>query len=226
MKVAVVGAGAIGAFIGARMALAANNEKSETQVVLIGRKTLADAVDKEGEKIESQVIGGKLEVLPTSSVSKFKISASMEEAVGADIIIIAVKSRQTDLVTKELATLISGAGQRKTIISLQNGVANPAVIKANVGDEHDVVAGMVGFNVVWRDHAVFTQETGGGIRVNKNGEHVAEFMRLLENGGVKVDVSADISPFQYGKICLNLTVSSSSRPALCIPRQQTIPYLF
>ena len=101
MKVAVMGAGAVGCYYGAMLALAGH------EVVLIGRAPFVDAVTQNGLILEK---GGERLVA--------KVSASKDPSTirGADIVMVCVKSGDTGEAGQQIAPhLASGC----TVLSLQ-----------------------------------------------------------------------------------------------------------
>lgn len=109
MKVAVMGAGAVGCYFGAMLARHGHN------VVLIGRPQHVEAIrNNGGVKLDSKAFTG---VIP--------IGAATEPAgvQGADVVLFCVKSGDTEFAGRTLAPFLNDTA---TILSLQNGVDNPA----------------------------------------------------------------------------------------------------
>jgi 2-dehydropantoate 2-reductase len=108
--VAVVGAGAVGCFYGAMLARAGQ------RVVLIGRPVHVDAIERDGLKLE---MAGTVEAIPAAA------STSLAAVRGADLVLVCVKSTDTDAVARELAPLLA---PHAVVLSLQNGVENAATL--------------------------------------------------------------------------------------------------
>ena len=112
--VAVVGAGAVGSFFGAVLA------RGGHRVTLIGRAPHVAAVTGDGLQLE---MGGRVETVRVAA------STSLAAAHGADLVLVCVKSTDTDQVARELAPHLDGGA---VVISLQNGVENAATIARHV----------------------------------------------------------------------------------------------
>jgi 2-dehydropantoate 2-reductase len=119
MKIAVMGAGAVGCFYGGMLARAGH------EVTLIGRPAHVDAIAQRGGlKFESAIFDG---VIP--------IGADTEASgvAGADVVLFCVKSADTEEAGREIAPHLM---RDAAVISLQNGVDNAerlsAVLKRTV----------------------------------------------------------------------------------------------
>ena len=106
MKIAVMGAGAIGCYYGGLLA------RAGAEVTLIGRGILVDAVTERGLILE---IGGVQE--------RVAIGASADPAAvaGAELVLFCVKSGDTEPVGRLIAPHLA---PEATILCLQNGVDN------------------------------------------------------------------------------------------------------
>jgi 2-dehydropantoate 2-reductase len=108
MKVAVMGAGAVGCYFGAMLA------RHGHEVVLIGRPRHVEAIrDNGGVTLDSKAFTG---VVP--------IKAAIEPGgvEGADLVLFCVKSGDTESAGRSMAPFLKDTA---TILSLQNGVDNP-----------------------------------------------------------------------------------------------------
>lgn len=109
MKVAVMGAGAVGCYFGAMLA------RQGHDVVLIGRSQHVEAIRKNGGvRLDSKAFAGVVAIGATTE------PAGVE---GADLILFCVKSGDTESAGRSMAPFLKGTA---TILSLQNGVDNPA----------------------------------------------------------------------------------------------------
>ncbi|MFO1143120.1 MAG: 2-dehydropantoate 2-reductase [Amaricoccus sp.] len=123
MKVAVVGAGGIGGYVGGRLA-----EAGET-VALVARGPHLEALRRDGLRIEC----------PLGDVSLPGIKATDDPAeIGpVDIVIVTVKLGGTDAAAGALAPLLAA---HTRVVSLQNGIDAKAMIARHV-DARQVAAG-------------------------------------------------------------------------------------
>jgi 2-dehydropantoate 2-reductase len=116
MKVAVMGAGAVGGYLGARL------QDGGADVHLIARGPHLDAVRQRGLTI----------VTPEGERSTSRVQATDDPAsIGpVDFVLFLVKSYDTDAAARRLAPLL---GEGTAVLSLQNGVDNEERIGAMIG---------------------------------------------------------------------------------------------
>jgi 2-dehydropantoate 2-reductase len=107
-RVAVVGAGAVGCYYGGMLA------RAGARVTLIGRPVHVEAVRRDGLVLERQ---GAREHVPVDA------STDVAAAAGATLVLVCVKSGDTEEVARALAPHLS---RDPTVVSLQNGVDNAA----------------------------------------------------------------------------------------------------
>ena len=189
MHVVIVGAGAVGSFIGA--VLSAHGH----EVVLVGRSTLPDprplAIDLRGKTHA-----------PTGPLAVTRDLAGLSEV---DVCLVAVKSQHT---VAAAAAVRAALPPGTTVVSLQNGLDNVARLRATLGAEYDVVAGMMTFNVIPTEVG-FRQATAGPL-VFGPGERpdsqrrVQQLRESLRARGFDARVRADMPAVQLGKLLLNL----------------------
>jgi 2-dehydropantoate 2-reductase len=115
VKVAVVGAGAVGGYFGGMLT------RAGVPVTLIGRPAFADAVNRSGLFLDS--IHFQETVHPQAS-------ADLSAARGADVVLFCVKTTDTASTARGLAPLLSSGS---LVVSLQNGVNNAEEIRAASG---------------------------------------------------------------------------------------------
>jgi len=107
---AIVGAGAVGSFYGAMLAQAGH------PVTLIARAPHVAAIQREGLQLQMQ---GQTVQVPLAATT------DLAAVRGADLVLVCVKSSDTEAVARQLAPLLDAG---TTVLSLQNGVDNPAVL--------------------------------------------------------------------------------------------------
>jgi 2-dehydropantoate 2-reductase len=105
MSIAVVGAGAIGGFLGARLALAGES------VTCIARGANLEAIQRNGLKL--------IEEDGSERVADSVRATSLEEAGPHDLVLLAVKAHQVAPIAPQLRGLL---GSHTTIVTLQNGI--------------------------------------------------------------------------------------------------------
>ena len=105
MKVCVVGAGAIGGMMAARLA------QSGHEISIIARGAHLDAIQANGLKY----IEGDEELVVTDLVA----TAEMSEITGQDLVLLGVKAHQIEPIADKLMPMLSATG---VIVTLQNGI--------------------------------------------------------------------------------------------------------
>jgi 2-dehydropantoate 2-reductase len=115
MKIAVMGAGAVGCYYGAMLARAGHS------VVLIGRPALVETVRHEGLLLESKHFTGRVPVQADTLPSAVK---------DADLVLFCVKSGDTENAGAAIAAYLS---PHTSVLSMQNGVDNAARLSTVIG---------------------------------------------------------------------------------------------
>ena len=191
LRIGVLGAGAIGCFVGGR--LAANG----ADVVLVGRDRLKE------ELVASDLTLTDLEGAPVVVAKEnVKVTTSVEDLADRDVVLVCVKSLQTAEVAAKLAHVL---GDRSAIVvSLQNGVRNADVIRAHVSKQI-VLGAIVGFNVVGASNGVFRRTTSGALLVEAHEDpRVTDLARALRAAGFDVDLTRDFRAQQWTKLVSNV----------------------
>lgn len=106
MKIAIVGAGAIGGYVGVKLAL------SGEDVTCIVRGANLEAIRKNGMKL---IMGDGTEYV----AANVKATNSYDEAGPQDIVILALKAHQVEAVANDLPKLF---GPKTVVVTMQNGI--------------------------------------------------------------------------------------------------------
>lgn len=188
MRVAVVGAGAVGGYFGARLAAAGH------EVGFVARGRHLEEARREGLKIKSVQGGLHIRALFTSEP---------REIGPVDLILFCVKSYGTEEAAGELAPLIS---KETAILSLQNGIDNPDKIASLWGNEH-TLAGVVYIAAEILAPGTIGHSAGGRIVLGGldggASEQAKAVRELFAAAGVPCDVSAEIRKVMWGKLVWN-----------------------
>ena len=189
MHFIVLGAGAIGCYVGGRLA-------AHGQVVtLVGRAHALQPIAARGLRVTD--LDGFDRTMPAAGLRLAPTLA--EAALGADsVVLLCVKSGATESAARELA---SACAPGTPVVSLQNGVDNVARIAACAPSLH-VLAGMVPYNVVLRGAHVH-RATAGHLQLQRDAvtERIAP---LFDAAGLATLLPPDIRAVQWGKLLLNL----------------------
>jgi 2-dehydropantoate 2-reductase len=197
VRILVVGAGAVGSLIGARLSLAGQD------VVLVGRSALKTAVDSAGLTL----------ITPdgAAQVAHPHVSDSAAAALGGpgrfDLAFLTVKAYDTAAVIEELTPV---ADRLPPLVSMQNGIGNEEALAAAFGADR-VMAGAI-------DTPVSVPEPG---RVQVHRERykvglapvgavtVDQAAAALRSGGFDVASYADYRGLKWSKLLFNLLANAT-----------------
>ena len=175
MRIAVMGAGAVGGYFGARLAAAAND------VVFIARGRHLAAMRREGLNLESPQ--GNLQI-------RDALFTDDPTQVGVvDLVLFCVKSYDTDPTAANLTSLI---GDRTIILSLQNGVDNADKIAQRWGNER-TLAGVVYVGSQLLRPGTIKHSSGGKIVFGELDGRVHETTQAVERVLVSAEISCEVS---------------------------------
>src|SRR5438552_1997380 len=146
-KVAILGAGSVGCFIGGAWAAAG------LPVTFIGRPKLSKEVDEHGLTL-SDYSGWQTRLSP----GEVDYRCGPEALDDAQVIALTVKSGDTAAAADDIAKY---ATQGATVISFQNGVSNVDVLERGLGGRFEVVRGMVPYNVAYLGNGRFHKGVAG-----------------------------------------------------------------
>lgn len=187
-SIAVAGAGSIGCYAGGCLALAGRD------VTLLARSRVADAIRSGGLHVSD--LEGRRRTLKADALA---VATDPSVLAGADVVLVTVKSRDTVAMAKLIA---AHASQDAVVVSLQNGVENPARLRAELGRRR-VIAGMVPFNIVQSDERLLRlYRASGGTVLIEAGNDVLR--ALLDVEGFAVAGHADMQGVLWGKLLMNL----------------------
>ncbi len=196
-RVGVLGAGAIGCYVGARI-----SQVPGVEVRFLGRPRLQAEIAEAGG-IRAISLEGREIHLPAPCYGTDPAALR-----GCDLILVCVKGRHTEAAGAELQSVFSSALSCPLVVSLQNGVRNAEVLRAQLPSAR-VLPGVVGFNVVGQGGGVFRHATQGAIQI----EGAPESGRLLEvflTAGLAAEAHADMLSRQWTKLVVNLNNAISA----------------
>jgi 2-dehydropantoate 2-reductase len=135
----------------------------------------------------------------------------------AEVVLVTVKCRHT----REIAEEIGGHARKgATVVSLQNGVNNAALLREVLGDKNPVIAGMVPFNVVQTRQAGVTprfhRASSGTIRIGRGADGLCQ---LLDVRGASCTEHRDIDALLWSKLLVNLNNALNALSGLPLAQQ-------
>jgi 2-dehydropantoate 2-reductase len=189
MKIAVMGAGAVGCYYGGMLARAGH------EVTLVARAQHVEAMSRNGLRVETKAFD-----------ESFKVKASTDASAirGAELVLFSVKSGDSESAGRSMKQYLEGDA---SVLSLQNGVDNAERLAAVLGCE--VIPAVV---------YVATEMAGPGhVRHHGRGElvigraaaseRIAEAMRAA---GVPVEVSDNVAGALWAKLVVNCAYNALS----------------
>lgn len=193
ITVGVLGAGAIGCFVGGRLA------HLGYPVTLVGRPRIVGPIAEHGLTLV-ELDGKVLHV----AANALRTSEDIRALADLDVVLVAVKGNDTPTVAAALAPILRADA---AVVSLQNGVDNPALLAEKLGRDR-VFGGMVAWNVVWHGDDRLARMTSGPILVEKKagalGERVAALCKALDRDGLAASVAGDFERVLWSKLLFNL----------------------
>ena len=143
MHFIVLGAGAIGCYVGGRLAAGGR------QVTLVGRERVIEAIRRQGLQV-SDMDGYQAQLMPDAL--RLCTSLTQVQVLPDCVVLLCVKGRATEAAALEMSVCCPPG---TLVVSLQNGVDNVARISA-IAPRLKALAGMVACNVVqpapWQAH--------------------------------------------------------------------------
>jgi 2-dehydropantoate 2-reductase len=199
-KVAVVGAGAVGSFYGAMLARAGH------RVILIGRPAHVAAIRGGGLRLE---MAGRSDSIAIDA------SSEIAAARGADLVLVSVKSTDTEAIARDLAPLLDPDA---VVVSLQNGVENAATIARHV--RATIVPAVVYIATAMPEPGVVRHHGRGDLVVGPLTRAAADdpalaarldaLVAFFASGGVPVRISADVVAELWSKLMVNCAYNAIS----------------
>lgn len=183
--IAIFGAGAIGCWVGARLAAGG------TAVTLIGRPRVMSEVAK---GVTATELDGGVTVTANPTTT-----TDARAAAKAEVVLVTVKSAQTADAGAQLARVLPADA---TVVSLQNGVRNAETLRAALPGRR-VLAAMVPFNVVRRGPGQYHRASSGELRV-EDGPASQIVVAACKAAGLPIEARTDMAAVQWAKLVMNL----------------------
>jgi 2-dehydropantoate 2-reductase len=200
MQILILGAGAIGSVFGGLL------KKAGHDVFLVGRKLHIQQINENGLFIDG--IWGEHSIKNITGHTNLKDLSEMNIRP-FDVVLISVKSYDTEKALKQLRTFFSNL---PPIVSLQNGFGNIEKIEAHVGKER-TIGGRVLFGVEFIEagHVRVTVEAShtviGGLKGGIQRGFVEDLANIFTGAGITTDTTDDIYRFIWGKILYNCALN-------------------
>lgn len=203
MRTAVVGAGGVGGYFGARLAAAGH------EVTFVARGRHLEAARSEGLLVRSPL--GDVRTSPDSFVD------SVARLGHVDLVLVAVKLWDTEDVARQLAS--SNVG-KAAVLSLQNGVHKDTVLRRHLPD--DSVLGGACFISAFIEEPGVVRHNGTLQRMVFGARHpsqepvVADLLAACREAGIDAETSTSIDKVIWEKfvflVGLSATTTAIRRP--------------
>ncbi len=184
--IAIFGAGAIGCWVGARLAAGG------AAVTLIGRPRVMAEVTTGVSATELGADGRRVTAMPATSTDP-------GAAATAEVVLVTVKSAQTADAGAQLARVLQPG---TLVVSLQNGVRNVDALRAALPG-CPVLAAMVPFNVVRKAPGVYHRASSGDLRIEAH-PAAAPVIAACRAAGMPIESRTDMTAVQWAKLVMNL----------------------
>ena len=189
MKVAVMGAGAVGCYFGGLLARAGHD------VLFVGRKPHVDAINARGLILETTTF--KDTVAARASVEAQAIDQP-------DLVLVCVKSGDTEAAGKALAGRLT---PEATVLSLQNGVDNAERLSAILQRNVEPAIVYAGVEMAGPGHV---KHHGRGELVVGASDSSTEILAALPAAGIPTKALDDIRPALWTKLVVNCAYNALS----------------
>lgn len=187
-RIAILGAGSVGCFIGGAWAAAG------LDVSFIGRDRIRDDIARNGLSL-SDYKGWRIHL----AHDMVDFSTKPNALAKADIIAVCVKSMATAAAAREIGR---HACKGATIISFQNGVSNADTLRSALR-RFEVAQGMVPFNVAYLGDGRWHKGTSGAVTAEES-EATRALAGRLQEGPARLKLAADMKAVAWGKLLINL----------------------
>jgi 2-dehydropantoate 2-reductase len=197
MNVVVFGAGAIGGYLGGRLALAGH------RVTLVDRPATATAINANGLTITQS---GATQIAPLRAVGRL---AEAFDGPPPELIVLGMKAYDLAAAVAELAAVCP---QPATLLTTQNGIGVEEIVAAPFGAER-VLAGTLTIpisRVGATELAVERAGRGLAIAPVAAGRAVAEWVALFAAADIRTGALADYRAMKWSKAFLNVMGNATS----------------
>jgi 2-dehydropantoate 2-reductase len=202
-KIAVLGAGMIGTYVGGKLAAAG------ADVTLIGRARVIGDLRANGLRL-TDLTGGDTAV----GADRLKLSEDPAALAGAALVLLAVKSPGTAEAAAQIARF---APPDAVVVSLQNGVSNAEQLRTLL-PARPVVAAMVPYNVAQPGPGHYHKGTMGELHA-ENSPALQPFAPLFAAAGIPLTLSDDMAGILWGKLVVNLNNAINALSGLPLMQQ-------
>ena len=202
--VVIVGAGALGSFVGGLLS-------TQTRVTLLGREAHLRAVRERGLSISgltNLTLYPEVAFSPEEVKENGKLSAGdREKSERRRLFIFTVKGYDTERAVKDILPITD---EESAFLTLQNGVGNEEVLRAHFPDER-IIGGVTSHGITFQGpgqiiHAGKGETVLGAI--SREGDPLAkEVSKLFTDAGIETRVTRNICGEVWAKLIVNAAIN-------------------
>ena len=195
MRIAVMGAGAIGCYYGAMLARAGH------ALSLVGRPVHVDAMQRHGLLLQAGTDTQQIAVAATTAPDAVR---------GAELLLLCVKATDTEAAGSALRSHLPYLAPSAQVLCLQNGIDNAARLQAVPGWQNIAVHAAVvtvAAEMAGPGHVLYR---GGRDLTIGASARAAELKRLFDAAGLPLSISSDLQGALWGKLVLNCVYNALS----------------
>ena len=189
MKVAVMGAGAVGCYYGGMLARAGHD------VVLVGRPHHVEAIERHGLRLQTQSFDEYVHLSASTNASAVR---------GAPLVLFCVKSPDTET---GAAAIQPHLAPEAMVLSLQNGVENAGQLRTLLPQEVAAAVVYIGTDMAGPG---YVRHHGRGELVIEASKASDEVARTFTAAGVPTEVSDNVRGALWAKLILNCAYNALS----------------
>ncbi|GLU32837.1 ketopantoate reductase family protein [Trinickia caryophylli] len=189
MRFAVLGAGAVGCYFGGMLALHGHD------VAFIGRPSHVDAMRHGGLRLQTRAFDKRVAV---------SASIDIDAAASADVVFVCVKSIDTAQAARQLRHVLA---PQAIVVSLQNGVDNAALLRAEISQPVICAAVYVASEMASPGHLLHHGRGDLAIEASPHSESLAQVLRAA---GIPTEISDDVRATLWQKFTLNCAYNAVS----------------
>jgi len=199
MKILVYGAGAVGGYVGGRLAEAGH------QVTMIVRDVTAESIDAKGLIIQENGQSARVQPTTTTSVAQ----TFMSPDVRFDLIILGMKAY--DLKTA-IDHLVAFCPDPPPILTLQNGIGVERPLLDQFGLDRLIIGALTTpvSKPMSNQIVVERSDRGLGIAPANRSQSITQWADLLQKSGLTVAVYQDYQSMKWSKALLNIVANATS----------------
>ncbi|MBW9102654.1 ketopantoate reductase family protein [Paraburkholderia phenoliruptrix] len=190
MKVAVMGAGAVGCFYGGMLARAGH------AVTLIGRLEHVSAIEQRGLRFESAQFD---EYVPVSA------STDAKGVANAELVLFCVKSSDTEEAALAMRPYLESSA---FVLTLQNGVDNAERVRSVIPQQVSSAAVYVACEMAGAGHV--RHHGSGELIIEKTFSGSQHIAQILNSAGIGTELSTNVRGALWGKLILNCAYNAMS----------------